>query len=141
MAKFVPNEFKTSIISSFINTTLFAFLINDSSNLIGEGSSMTNAAALELTATGGYARKSVILGTPNLSSGVATIQAPQIIWTATANMTFTKICYARNAVSTLASTQGTLVRVEDVPGNTITLVSGQSFRHTATFDVSGSVST
>lgn len=139
MAKFVPNEFKITVISGFINTTLYAFLINDPSNLIGEGSSMSNAAALEISSAGGYTRKLVTLGTPNINAGVANIQAPQIIWTATANMTFTKICYARNATATLANTQGTLVRVEDVPGNTITLVSGQSFRHTATFEVSGSV--
>lgn len=139
MPKYVPNEFKLGVITGYLNTTMFAFLINDSSNTINDTSSMSNAAALELASAGGYVRKAVTLGTPNISSGTATITAPQIIWTATANFTFTKICYARGATSTIGNTTGTLVRVEDVTGNTITLVPGQSYKHTATFDISGTV--
>ena len=154
MAKYSSDEGKRGVIDGYINVGLHAFLINDPTNSIDALSSMAGAAALEIIEGNGYTRKAVLLPastirvtTDAVPQRIATTISPQQQWAANAATmaSFTKVCYARDATAVRAATTGTLVRVEhanqDSVGNPIvvTLESGQSYRHTATFEVAGEV--
>lgn len=152
MPKHSSDDNKKAILDSWINTGLHAFLIADPSNSIDAASSMAGAAALEIAEGVGYTRKGVALPAATIRitttpvERIATTIAPEQIWASTGNMpTFHKICYARGATAVRGATTGTLVRVEDAVHDAqgaavpVTLISGQSYRHTATFEVGGTV--
>ena len=153
MAKLSSDEGKKAILDSFINANLFAFLIDDPGNTIDGSSSMAGAAALEIIEGNGYTRKAVVLpnatirtSPTNPAERIATAIAPTQSWLATGTIpNFTKICYAKGTTNTRGAAAGTLIRVEhalhDAQGQpvTVSLLSGQSYRHTATFEVGGIV--
>ena len=153
MAKHSSDEGKKGAIDNYINVGLHAFLISDPSDSVDASSSMVGATAMEIPEGNGYARKPVILppatiriATDGSGERIATSLAPQQQWSAAGDVpSFDKICYARGATSIRGATSGTLIRVEhanqDVNGNpvAVVLVSGQSYRHTAVFEVEGIV--
>lgn len=153
MAKHSSDENKKAILDIWINTGLHGFLIADPTNSIDAASSMAGAAALEIAEGAGYSRKAVTLPASTIrvtgaapTERIATTVAPEQVWAATADVpTFHKVCYARGATSVRGATTGTLVRVEHALHDStgapvaVNLISGQSYRHTATFEVGGAV--
>ena len=153
MPKYSADQIKISIIDEFIGSSLFAFLVNDVDNTLDDASSMEAAAALEILEQNGYRRQLVSLPQSIIRltndyppQRIATCVATEIKWTATGNMpTFTKICYARNATGNRADPVGVLIMVEHANHNdynnpiTVSLVAGQSYQHTATFEVGGEI--
>ena len=153
MAKHSSDENKRAILDQWINTGLHAFLIADPTNSIDAASSMAGAAALEIAEGAGYTRKVVALPVSTIRvttvapiERIATTIAPEQTWAATGNIpTFHKVCYARGATAIRGATTGSLVSVEHAVHDAqnapvaVTLISGQSYRHTATLEVGGTI--
>ena len=131
MAKVFTDLNRKATLDTYYSAGLIAFLVSDPSNTIVAGSTMAQAAALEIASTNGYARDSVTVpASTGTSTATATVEQANFTASGGAMPSFTKICYCKGGNTTRGNATGTLEYIEDVPSSPITLADGQSFKHT-----------